>query len=219
MLCDASIILSLQDGTTTEITDNRISHETEPLIAERTAAIRSRCGVVTPDDVRTARRTSVEQTRNRDGGFWCCHTEPAAAFEAITGRVDRRETCAVIAASDGATRGHQILHTFSLAEFAHAAVGGDAPGVIRSIRDAECHDVQLASRAMKLHDDATLVALVLDQATALAPDTEHAGKAEGTNGFCRGCLAGSVLVAAGGSALKGSDPWWRSCNRPCAPWS
>lgn len=183
VLCDASIILSLQDGTTTEITDNRISHVTEPLIAERTAAIRSRCGVVTPDDVRTARRTSVEQTRNRDGGFWCCHIEPAAAFEAITGRVDRRETCAVIAASDGATRGHQILHTFSLAEFAHAVVVGDASGLIRSIRDAECHDVQLASRAMKRHDDATLVALVLDRATSLPPRyrTRRKGRVSVTN--------------------------------------
>ena len=27
----------------------------------------------------------------------------------------------------------------------------------------------------------------------------------GSNGFCRACLAGSVLVAAGGSALFGSD--------------
>jgi arsenite methyltransferase len=31
------------------------------------------------------------------------------------------------------------------------------------------------------------------------------GAVEGTNGFCRGCLAGSVLVAAGGSALVGTD--------------
>jgi hypothetical protein len=29
----------------------------------------------------------------------------------------------------------------------------------------------------------------------------------GTNGLCRGCLAGSVLVAAGGSALLGTDRW------------
>ncbi len=42
---------------------------------------------------------------------------------------------------------------------------------------------------------------------------------KGTNGFCRDCLAGSVLVAAGGSALMGSDLRWRSCNRPCARWS
>jgi hypothetical protein len=30
----------------------------------------------------------------------------------------------------------------------------------------------------------------------------------GTNGFCRDCLAGSILVAAGGSALSGTDLRW-----------
>jgi hypothetical protein len=29
---------------------------------------------------------------------------------------------------------------------------------------------------------------------------------KGSNGVCRGCLAGSALVAAGGSALLGADP-------------
>jgi len=31
------------------------------------------------------------------------------------------------------------------------------------------------------------------------------GSREGTSGLCRGCLAGSVLVAAGGPALVGND--------------
>ena len=40
----------------------------------------------------------------------------------------------------------------------------------------------------------------------------------GSNGFCRACLAGSVSVATGGSALSSSGPC-RSRGRPCACWS
>jgi hypothetical protein len=39
-----------------------------------------------------------------------------------------------------------------------------------------------------------------------------------SNGFWRACLAGSVPVATGGSALSSSDPC-RSGGRPCARWS
>jgi hypothetical protein len=56
-------------------------------------------------------------------------------------------------------------------------------------------------------------------AAALRAGEADAGVATiGSNGFCWACLAGSVLVAAGGSALIGSDPC-RSFGRPCARWS
>ncbi|HXH79947.1 MAG TPA: hypothetical protein VNJ48_15715, partial [Nocardioides sp.] len=98
VLCDASIVLGFKDGAAAEVTDDRITHATTPLIEEQLRRIRSQRGSITGADVRQARRTAVEQTRNRDGGFWCCHTDPRAAAAAIHGQVERGTLRAIVAA-------------------------------------------------------------------------------------------------------------------------
>lgn len=158
VLCDASIILGFQDGSATEVTDDRITRATTPLVEEQLRGIRVQRGFVTADDVRHARRVAVEQTRNRDGGFWCCHTDPGAAFAAIHGQVERGTLRAIVAASDGATRGHQILGLQTPRDLVAAARTGDSAAVIASIRHAERESHALDEQGFKQHDDATLIA-------------------------------------------------------------
>lgn len=164
VLCDASVILALRDGTVHEVTDDRIAVVTAPLIDVHRTTPAHRHAV---DELRTARRAAVERTRNQPGGFWCCHTDPAAADEAIYGQVGRDTVLAVIAASDGATRGHQLLNALPIRELAHAVLSGDAPSVVERIRRAERMDDSLKTRAIKQHDDATLVAVVLEEQQTL----------------------------------------------------
>lgn len=145
VLCDASIIVSHVDGTVAEITDDRISRVIASLAGDR-----------------AARREAVERNRNRAGGFWCCQTDPSAASEAICGRLGRGAVRAVIAASDGATRGYQLLRAHTVDGLADSVLAGDSAAVIDAIREAERGDETLLSRVIKQHDDATLVALLLD---------------------------------------------------------
>lgn len=163
VLCDASIVLGFQDGAATEVTDDRITLATTPLVDEQLRGIRAQRGFVTSDDVRHARRTAVERLRNRDGGFWCCHTDPEVAFAAIHGAVERGTLRAIVAASDGATRGHQILGIQSTRDLVAAVCTGDSASVISSIRHAERESHTLDERGFKRHDDATLVAATFDR--------------------------------------------------------
>lgn len=163
VLCDASIILGFRDGSATEVTDDRITRATTPLVEEQLRGIRVHGGFVTAADARRARRVAVEQTRNRDGGFWCCQTDPGAAFAAIHGEVERGALSAVVAASDGATRGHQLLGTQSPRDLVAAVRTGRSAGVIASIRRAERESHALSEQGFKQHDDATLVAAILDR--------------------------------------------------------
>lgn len=163
VLCDASIILGFREGSATEITDDRITRATTPLVEQQLRGIRVQGGFVTADDVRHARRVAVEQTRNRDGGFWCCHTDPVAAFAASHGQVERGALSAIVAASDGATRGHQLLGTQSPRDLVATVGAGNSAGVIASIRRAERESQALSEQGFKQHDDATLVAATFDR--------------------------------------------------------
>lgn len=162
VLCDASVVLAFHDGSVLEVTDNRITSATEPVI-DRYLRDVQRSGAVTPDDRRAARRAAVEQTRNRDGGFWCCHTDPAAALAAIHGRVKRDALRAVVAASDGATRGYHLLGIHPPAALTTAAGPDDLNALIESIRHAEELTGELIQQAIKQHDDATIVLANFDQ--------------------------------------------------------
>jgi hypothetical protein len=162
VLCDASIVLAFRDGSVAEVTGDRITRVTEPAIDEYLLAVRRNGGVVTADELRTVRRAAVEQARNRAGGFWCCHVDPAAAFEAIQGRVQRDALHTVVAASDGATRGHQLLGTHTPRDLAAAAGSGDLAAVIESIRRAEDGTDRLVQQGIKRHDDATVAAATFD---------------------------------------------------------
>ena len=163
VLCDASIILGFHDGSATEITDDRITQATTPLIGERLRDIRAQRGSVTGDDVRHARRAAIEQTRNRDGGFWCCHTDPRAAFAAIHGQVERSILRTIVAASDGATRGHRLLGIHAPRDLVAAVDTGDSAAVIAQIRHAERESHALDEQGFKRHDDATLIAATFNR--------------------------------------------------------
>lgn len=162
VLCDAAIILSFQDGSATEVTDDRITYATTPLIEEQLSRIRTERGSVTAADVRHARRGAVERTRNCDGGFWCCHTNPEAAAAAIHGQIERGNLRAIVAASDGATRGYQFLGIQTPCDVAAAVGTGESAAVIASIRHAERVHTALIEQGYKQHDDATLVAATFE---------------------------------------------------------
>lgn len=162
VLCDASVVLAFRDGSVAEVTDDRISRATQPVIDQFLRDVSRNSGVITTDDKRSARLAAVEQTRNREGGFWCCHTDPAAAFAAIHDRTDRDILRAVVAASDGATRGYQVLGIHTPAALTSAAGSDDLTALIASIRDAEERNGVLVQQAIKQHDDATIVAATFD---------------------------------------------------------
>lgn len=163
VLCDASIVLAFRDGTVTEVTDDRIAHATEPVIDQYLRDVQRRNGVVTPGDKRAARRAAVEQTRNREGGFWSCHTDPAAAVAAIHGRASRDGLRAIAAASDGATRGCQLLGIHTPDALTSARGKDDLDALIASIRHTEALNEELGPQAIKQHDDATVAVANFDQ--------------------------------------------------------
>ncbi|MEL4504638.1 protein phosphatase 2C domain-containing protein [Luteococcus sp. H138] len=148
VLCDASIILRTREGAVTEITDDRLGDLVGPVEAPLTS----------PDEIWAARTAVMARTRNRPGGFWCCHHDPGAAAHALVGSYPMAELDGVIAASDGATRGHQSLGVLPLEEFADEVFAGRAAPVADRIRATERDRAeQLRSRATKVHDDLTAV--------------------------------------------------------------
>jgi hypothetical protein len=71
-------------------------------------------------------------------------------------------TVGIVVASDGATRGYQALGAHSVEEFMTRALAGEGAGLLGDIRGAERAQRQhLLVSAVKVHDDATLVALDL----------------------------------------------------------
>ncbi|MEL4356657.1 MULTISPECIES: protein phosphatase 2C domain-containing protein [unclassified Luteococcus] len=152
VLCDASIILRLADGRTLEVTDDRLGTLVGP----------AEGGLTSPDEIRAARAAVMGRARNRPGGFWCCQHDPEAARQALTGSHPLAELSGVIAASDGATRGHQSLGVLDLAGLASLVLEGSAGEVHRLTREAErAAAAKLRSRAIKQHDDFSLAWLRL----------------------------------------------------------
>lgn len=161
VLCDASIILKHSDGHVQEITDNRLEQVTAPLIKQY---LEPSTETDRPQPLRIARRQAVEATRNRPNGFWCCHTDPAAADQAIYGELPVHQVHGIIAASDGATRGYQLLNLHSLTEFANQILTRptNLPSIGEAIRMAETRQTAaLQAGANKIHDDLTIAAASL----------------------------------------------------------
>ncbi|MFE6997289.1 hypothetical protein ACFVAE_15090 [Microbacterium sp. NPDC057659] len=151
VLCDASVVLAHRDGTAMEVTDDRIN-----LAVARRAAELLGDGAHTHADIAAARFRALDETRNVEGGFWCAQTDPDAAQHALTGRTPIAELAAIVASSDGGTRGFQLVGAHSLERFAELAIAGrlaEIAGEIRAAEDAK-HDWVFA----KPHDDIALVA-------------------------------------------------------------
>ncbi|UNK71586.1 protein phosphatase 2C domain-containing protein [Microbacterium sp. H1-D42] len=150
VLCDASIVLVPSDGAPLEITDDRIDGAVQRRAGELAAA----AGILeAPAEMRFA---ALDQMRNVDGGFWCAHTDPVAAQHALTGTTPIADLTAIVAVSDGGTRGFQFLGAHSLEQFAALASSGHLADIAAEIRAAE--DAIGPRPHTKPHDDIALVA-------------------------------------------------------------
>lgn len=158
VLCDASLIISTADDVM-EVTDDRlallVAEELDRVAAASTEALDAIA-------LLNARACVLDRARNVDGGFWCCQIDPAAADQALTGSYLLADLVGVVIATDGATRGFQLLGIHTLGEFAQRAGAGGGAGLLEEVRDAERDQTQrLIGDAIKVHDDATLIALRL----------------------------------------------------------
>lgn len=161
VLCDASAVVLLTGGAV-EITDDRLAR----LIARHLSAAAS-SGPLTASAILDVRRAALDANRNVEGGFWCCQTDPAAADHALTGSYPRSEIVGLAIASDGATRGYQSLGLHTVEQFVSRAVRGEGEALLGEIRAAERRQRQaLLDSAIKVHDDATIVALTRTPASA-----------------------------------------------------
>jgi hypothetical protein len=150
VLCDASIVLARRDGSAEEITDDRIN----AAVGRRAAELLGD-GTHAHEDIAAARFRALDETRNVEGGFWCAQTDPDAARHALTGRTPIAELAAIVASSDGGTRGFQLVGAHTLERFAESAVAGrlaEIAGEIRAAEEAK-HDWLFA----KPHDDIALM--------------------------------------------------------------
>ncbi|WP_309128387.1 protein phosphatase 2C domain-containing protein [Microbacterium sp.] len=152
VLSDASIVLIGADGTVQEVTDDRINDA-----VERGSAELLENGEFS--QVAAARFAALDRTRNVDGGFWCCQTDPEAARHAFTGRTPVRDLRAIVAASDGGSRGYQLLGAHSLERFGALAARGELARIAQDIRAAE--DAHGVPAFTKPHDDIALVAALM----------------------------------------------------------
>ncbi|MFD5213247.1 protein phosphatase 2C domain-containing protein [Microbacterium sp. NPDC058345] len=152
VLSDASIVLIGADGTVQEVTDDRINDAVQRRSAELLEG-----GAFS--QAAAARFAALDQTRNVEGGFWCCHTDPDAARHAFTGRTPIRDLRGIVAASDGGTRGYQLLGAHSLERFGELAGRGDLARIAQEIRAAE--DAHGVPPFTKPHDDIALVAALM----------------------------------------------------------
>lgn len=149
VLCDASVVLSFADGTAHEVTDDRIT----AAVQTRAEALASAAGL--PVATAEMRFAALDAARNVDDGFWCAHIDPDSARHALTGRTPIGELRSVVAASDGATRGFQLVEAHTLHDFAALAADGDLARIATEIRAAEnAHGVPPFA---KPHDDIALV--------------------------------------------------------------
>lgn len=161
VLCDASAVILDRNGHAAEITDDRLAVVTAPRRMNHQTSSGSEHP--TPPKLLAARREMVEARRNVDGGFWCCHTDPAAAEHALTGSFPMSELAGITIATDGATRGYQSLGIHTVQRFARDSLAGDGAALLAAIRTEERRTRrQLLESATKVHDDATIVAVTLD---------------------------------------------------------
>ncbi|MFC4139568.1 MULTISPECIES: protein phosphatase 2C domain-containing protein [unclassified Microbacterium] len=151
VLCDASIVLVGRDGEATEITDDRIN-----AAVDRRAAQLLGAGEHERAEIAAARFRALDETRNVAGGFWCAQTDPDAARHALTGRTPAAGLAAIVASSDGGTRGFQLVGVHTLERFAELASAGRLAEIAGEIRAAE--DAKDEWIFAKPHDDIAIVA-------------------------------------------------------------
>ena len=159
VLCDCSVLLRDHTGRSEEITDRRLDKLVEPQVQVRGQEVADAgCDAA---ELLAVRRAAVEAGRNVPGGFWCCQNEPEAAQHALTGEHALSNLWGAVLATDGATRGlHLLPGTHDLDGLVTRALDGAHTSILGEIRAAEqAAKHTLAARAIKVHDDATLMSL------------------------------------------------------------
>ena len=156
VLCDASIVMRDVSGRAHEITDDRIersvARRTRELLSARTTAADPH-----PDERAALRWRALEECRNSPDGFWCAQTDPKVAEQALIGRQAIDDTAAVIAATDGGTRGFQLVDAHDLPSFAVRAASGELDGLAAEIRAGEEGLRTRSDFDGKIHDDLSIV--------------------------------------------------------------
>ncbi|SCL25344.1 protein phosphatase 2C domain-containing protein [Micromonospora inyonensis] len=135
VLCDTVIAFRRRGGNVHVVTDERLRR--------------------LPDDTQATKRA----LRNRIGGFWVAGTDPAAARNAVSGRVELADVDAALVLTDGVTR---LVERYGVSWpqlFALAETGGP-DAVLRRLRAAEAA-TEPGRFPDKTHDDATLVLCAL----------------------------------------------------------
>lgn len=119
---------------------------TDVVVDDRLAALPSR-GV-----------ESVRRWRNRPGGFWVAGTAPEAAYEAVTGTVDRRDVVRAALLTDGVTR---LVERFAVLTWAGLMAALDRDGPMRVVERVRREEHRAAASGERLpgkrHDDASAV--------------------------------------------------------------
>lgn len=158
VLCDSSILLSFIDGRYLEVTDDRISQVIEPWIEMALAQDSRSDSLSSPQELLVLRGKALDALRNTSDGFWCCQFDPAAADEALVGYIPLHELRGAVLATDGVTRGIHLLGSHTLDGVVEAALSNEHDQLLEQIRAAEVDQTEtLIARAIKVHDDATLV--------------------------------------------------------------
>src|SRR5690606_26743851 len=124
----------------------------------------ARPDLVRPGAASTELARAVRAHRNRPGGYWVAGEDPAAAEEALTGRLPLAELATVVVASDGAARLVEELGQLDWAAALAALTADGAAAWIARTRAAERADVARRRAAGKPkrgkpHDDATIAVL------------------------------------------------------------
>lgn len=175
VLCDSSVILVAEAGaegghgavehaalTVRHVSDDRIDDVVHPQVAALVAQDEAD-GTLLDGPRRFAHhRTVLEATRNVPGGFWCAHTDPAPAGEAVVWTEPIGSWSHVILASDGATRAFQTLGTHTLEQLVTDCLSGRLEEISEAVRAAEsAAQDELRAAGKKVHDDLTILVTAL----------------------------------------------------------
>ncbi|TDC29580.1 protein phosphatase 2C domain-containing protein [Kribbella albertanoniae] len=131
VLADSPIVYRAPDQTVTVHSDDRLE-----LLPERTVE-------------------SVRRLRNAPDGFWVASTDPAAAYQAVTGTTDRAEVAAIGVLSDGASR-YAEHYGRSWDDLMDVLTTEGPAALIRRVRR---YDEAADTIRWKRYDDATAVVL------------------------------------------------------------
>ncbi|HEX7349518.1 protein phosphatase 2C domain-containing protein [Brachybacterium sp.] len=142
VLCDSSLLLERTGegaGTAvTRLTDLRV----DDVVREEGDAV------------------AIEARRNAPGGFWVARHEPEAAAQALVGSMPRDSLRAVHLVSDGVTRTVDLLGMHDDSSLA-AALREEPHALLDRLRRQESL-LPVGQRPRKLHDDATVLTISLD---------------------------------------------------------